>query len=347
LVFQNEEKEKRAAELVVANKELVFQNEEKEKRAAELVVANKELVFQNEEKEKRAAELVIANKELSFQNEEKEKRAAELVVANKELVFQNEEKEKRAAELAQALDHAEAANRAKSAFLVNMTHELSTPMTVILGVTELALMSADPNQTELLTMVMKSSRKLHALMSDLIDMAVLESERMVLTELNFSLSEVIDDSLNEEKPAALAKGLQMSREIAAELPDIVCGDAVRLKQILNIFIGNAVKFSENGQITVRAQLLTDVGHSLLLRFSVTDQGIGVSALQQSQLFQTFVQIDGSSTRKYEGTGLGLALASRISRLMGGETGVISVMGSGSTFWATVRLRRATDGSVVR
>ena len=224
-----------------------------------------------------------------------------------------------------------------------MRHELSTPMTVILGITELALMSADPSQKELLTMVMRSSRQLHALMSDLIDIASLESERMVLTELNFSLSQVIDESVNEQKDAALAKGLQLSQEIATELPDIVRGDAVRLKQIVSNFIENAVKFSESGQITVRAQLLTDDVHSLLLRVNVSDQGIGVSPAQHSRLFQPFVQIDGSSTRKYEGTGLGLALCRRIARLMGGETGVTSVMGSGSTFWATVRLRRANGG----
>jgi signal transduction histidine kinase len=216
-------------------------------------------------------------------------------------------------------------------------------MTVILGITELALMSADPSQKELLTMVMRSSRQLHALMSDLIDIASLESERMVLTELNFSLSQVIDESVNEQKDEALAKGLQLSQEIATELPDIVRGDAVRLKQIVSNFIENAVKFSESGQITVRAQLLTDDVHSLLLRVNVSDQGIGVSPAQHSRLFQPFVQIDGSSTRKYEGTGLGLALCRRIARLMGGETGVTSVMGSGSTFWATVRLRRATGG----
>jgi len=271
-----------------------------------------------------------------------EESAAELVVANKELVFQNEEKEKRAAELVQALDDAEAANRAKSTFLVNMSHELSTPMTVIIGVTELALMSADPNQKELLAMIMKSSQRLHSLMSGLIDLAALESERLVLKEQNFSLTQVIDDSLHEQEDAALAKGLHLSQEIASELPGILCGDAGRLKQILNTFIGNAVKFSEYGQIAVRAQLLADDSHSLLLWLEVSDQGIGISPAQQARLFQVFFQIDGSSTRKYEGVGLGLALCRRIIRLMGGETGVTSLLGGGSTFWATILLRRATS-----
>ena len=324
--------------------EIVRLNTKFEESAAELVVANKELVFQNEEKEKRAAELVVANKELVFQNEEKEKRAAELVVANKELIFQNQEKEKRAAELVQALDDAEAANRVKSTFLINMSHELSTPMTVIIGVTELALTSADPNQKELLAMIMKSSQRLHALMSGLIDLAALESERLVLKEQNFSLTQVIDDSLREHEDAALLKGLQLSQEVAPELPDTMCGDAGRLKQMLNTFIGNAVKFSERGQIAVRAQLLADDSHSLLLRLDVSDQGIGISPAQQARLFQPFSQIDGSSTRKYEGIGLGLALCRRIVRLMGGETGVTSLLGGGSTFWATIMLRRATSGS---
>ena len=324
--------------------EIVRLNTKIEENAAELVVANKELVFQNEEKEKRAAELVVANKELVFQNEEKEKRAAELVVANKELVFQNEEKEKRAAELVQALDDAEASNRAKSTFLVNMSHELNTPLTVIIGVTELALVSADPNQKELLTMVMKSSLHLHALISDLIDLTALESERMVLREQNFSLAEVIDNSLREQEDAALAKGLSLSKQVALDLPGVVCGDATRLKQILNTFIGNAVKFSKHGNIAVRAQLLADDSYSLLLRLDVSDQGIGISPAQQARLFQVFVQIDGSSTRKYEGTGLGLALCRRIARLMGGDTGVTSLMGGGSTFWATILLRREATWS---
>lgn len=336
--------EKSAAELVVANKELVFQHGEKGKRAAELVVANKELDFQAGEKGKRAAELVLANKELVFQNAEKEKRAAELVLANKELVFQNEEKEKRAAELVHALDDAQAANRAKCTFLANMSHELRTPMTVILGMTELALVNADARQQELLAMVLKSSQQLNTLISDLIDLTALEDERLVLKEQNFSLAQVLFDSLQAHQGAALGKGLQLSQEMAPEFPALVCGDAGRLKQILKTFIGNAVKFSERGKITVCAQPLADDGHSLLLRLAVTDQGIGISPAQQALLFKVFVQLDGSSTRKHEGTGLGLGLCSRLAQLMGGETGVYSIPGGGSTFWATIRLRRVRTGS---
>lgn len=249
----------------------------------------------------------------------------------------------RTAELAQARDAAEAANRAKTTFLSNMSHELRTPMTGIMGMTDLVLMSADPRQKERLAKVMSSSKRLLALINDLIDFAALESERVVLKEQNFSLAHVIDDSLHGQEEAAQAKGLQLSQDLAPELPGIVCGDAVRLRQILSNYIGNAVKFSARGYIAVRAQLLAEDSHSLLLRLSVSDQGIGLSPAEQALLFQAFVQIDGSSTRNYEGTGLGLALCRRIARLMGGETGVTSTVGVGSTFWATVRLRRATAG----
>src|SRR5450432_1144564 len=141
IIFQNEERDKRAAELVIANKELIFQNEEKGKRAAELIIANKELAFQNEEKEKRAAELIIANKELAFQNEEKEKRAAELIIANKELAFQNEEKEKRAAELI-------IANKELLAFTYVSSHDLQEPLRKIQTFVTVILEQEDKNLSD-------------------------------------------------------------------------------------------------------------------------------------------------------------------------------------------------------
>jgi CheY-like chemotaxis protein len=159
--------------------------------------------------------------------------------------------------------------------------------------------------------------------------------------MNFSLSQTIDEVLQMQEAPAQAKGLRLSREISPSLPDVLCGDAMRLRQILLNFIGNAIKFSERGEITVSVRAEAEDKHSVLLRLEVTDQGIGISAEQQDMLFHAFTQADGSMNRKYGGTGLGLIISKRMALLMGGDAGVISEQGSGSTFWATVRLKKDT------
>jgi CheY-like chemotaxis protein len=151
---------------------------------------------------------------------------------------------------------------------------------------------------------------------------------------------VIDAAIQMQGETARSKGLVLSTVIASDVPDLVRGDALRLNQIVLNFVGNAVKFSERGKIEARASLLEKDSQSILLRVEVTDQGIGINPEQQARLFQAFTQVDNSDTRKYGGTGLGLVIAQRIARLMGGDVGVISELGRGSTFWATVRLRHA-------
>ncbi len=245
----------------------------------------------------------------------------------------------RTAELTAARRQAEAATIAKSAFLANMSHEIRTPMNAILGLTHLMQRAgATPEQTDRLTKIDNASRHLLAIINDILDLSKIEAGKLRLEDADFNLSAVLDNVASIISPAAREKGLALEIDRDA-VPQWLRGDQVRLRQALLNFAGNAVKFTDQGRVMLRARLLKDDNEGLLVRFAVADTGIGITPEARQRLFQAFEQADASTTRKYGGTGLGLAITRQLAQMMGGDVGVDSTPGVGSTFWFTARLQR--------
>ena len=235
----------------------------------------------------------------------------------------------------QERDDAKAETYAKSAFLANMSHEIRTPMNAILGMTYLVLNThLEPKQRDYLEKIQSSGQHLLGILNDILDFSKLEAGKMKVEHIEFDLEKVLDDAANLNAGRAAAKGLELVIDIAPDVPLRLIGDPMRITQVLANYLGNAVKFTEHGGITLRAERQGTGKKHFLLRLSVSDTGIGIDDEQRQHLFQSFQQADSSITRKHGGTGLGLAISKSLAALMGGEVGVTSVPGNGSTFWFT-------------
>ena len=242
------------------------------------------------------------------------------------------ERKKIEAALREAKQAAENANRAKSEFLANMSHEIRTPMNAIIGLANLGLgLELPPKPRDYFTKIHTSSKALLAIINDILDYSKIEAGRLEFDTLEFSLEEVLENSANLFNIPADEKGLELMFRISPEIPPKIIGDPMRLGQVINNLLGNAVKFTESGEIYILIEQIAATPERIGLRFSIRDSGIGISPERIQQLFTPFTQADSSITRKYGGTGLGLTISKRLVERMGGEIAVSSEPGKGSIF----------------
>ena len=250
-------------------------------------------------------------------------------------------------DLRRAKELAEESTALKSNFLANMSHEIRTPMNAIIGMSHLALKSGlKPRQQDYVSKIQQAGQHLLGVINDILDFSKIEAGKLTVEQRPFMIDRMLESVSDVVGYKAGAKGLELVCDVASDVPPNLVGDSLRLGQILINFANNAIKFTEAGEISMAVRLLEDAGSHVVLRFEVRDTGIGLTPEQMGRLFQSFQQADTSTTRRYGGTGLGLAICKSLAELMGGEVGVQSTFGKGSTFWVTLPLERGAPARVL-